>query len=303
MQLSLRDLQYFVAAADHMNITAAAARLNVSQPSVSLALKRLEDRLGIQLLVRHHARGVALTAAGVDVLREARKLLSQAADLEQAAQTLGKEPQGSLRIGCLAYLVPRYLPVLLSGFARRYPNVSVDFVEGDQTRLVHALLTGEIEFALSYDLDLPSSISAESLLELPPYVVVGARHRLAKRRRTALREFAEDPVILLDLPISRDYYARVFDIIGVVPRIRHRSISVEAVRGLVAQGLGFSILNHRSRSRLAADGHRIVEVELTDELPPARVSLLTAQGMRPRQVVDALMSHVRDHMKNMNSSA
>lgn len=168
MQLSLRDLQFFVAAADHMNITAAAAGLNVSQPSVSLALQRLEARLGVQLLVRQHARGVALTTAGVDVLREARKLLTQADDFEKAAKTLGHEPQGSLRIGCLAYLVPRYVPALLSGFARRFPNVTVDFIEGDQARMVQALSTGEIELALSYDLDLPRSISAESLLKLPP---------------------------------------------------------------------------------------------------------------------------------------
>lgn len=299
MQLSLRDLHFFVAAADQMNITAAATGLNVSQPSLSLALQRLEERLGVQLLVRQHARGVALTAAGVDVLREARKLLSQVADFEQAARTLGEEPQGSLRIGCLAYLVPRYLPALLSGFAHRFANVSVDFIEGDQTRLVHALSTGEIELALSYDLDLPRSISAESLLELPPYAVVGSQHRLAKRRCTALRELAEDPVILLDLPISRDYYSRVFNIIGFTPRIRHRSNSVEAVRGLVAHGLGFSILNHRSKSQYAADGHRIIELELSENLPSAQVSMLTAKGMRPRHVVGAFVSHVKSHIKNI----
>mgnify|MGYP000909107941 CR=1 FL=1 len=294
MQLSLRDLQFFVAAADHMSITAAAAGLNVSQPSVSLALQRLEDRLGVQLLVRQHARGVALTAAGVDVLREARKLLTQVDDFEKAAKTLSDEPQGSLRIGCLAYLVPRYVPALLSGFERRFPNVTVDFIEGDQTFLIHAISTGEVELALSYDLDLPRSISAESLLELPPYAVVGEQHRFAKRRRIALRDLAEDPVILLNLPISRDYYARIFDIIGVTPRILHRSNSVEAVRGLVAHGLGFSILNHRSKSKLAADGHRIIELELSEKLPPARVSMLTAKGMRPRYVVEAFVFHVKD---------
>jgi len=294
MQLSLRDLQFFVAAADHMSITAAAAGLNVSQPSVSLALQRLEDRLGVQLLVRQHARGVALTAAGVDVLREARKLLTQVDDFEKAAKTLSDEPQGSLRIGCLAYLVPRYLPALLLGFERRFPNVTVDFIEGDQTFLIHAISTGEVELALSYDLDLPRSISAESLLELPPYAVVGEQHRFAKRRRIALRDLAEDPVILLNLPISRDYYARIFDIIGVTPRILHRSNSVEAVRGLVAHGLGFSILNHRSKSKLAADGHRIIELELSEKLPPARVSMLTAKGMRPRYVVEAFVFHVKD---------
>lgn len=299
MQLSLRDLLFFVAAADHANITAAAAGLNVSQPSVSLALQRLEERLGVQLLVRQHARGVALTAAGIDVLREARKLLTQVDDFEKTARNLGNEPQGNLRIGCLAYLVPRYLPALLSGFARRFANVTVDFIEGDQSRIVQALTTGEIEIALSYDLDLPRSISAETLLELPPYVIVGKQHRFATRRRIALRDLADDPVILLNLPISRDYYTRIFDIIGFAPRVRHRSNSVEAVRGLVAHGLGFSILNHRPKPKLAVDGHRIVELELNEKLPPARVSMLMTKGMRQRHVVETFVAHVRDRIKSV----
>jgi DNA-binding transcriptional LysR family regulator len=90
-----------------------------------------------------------------------------------------KLPGGRLKIACLAYLVPRYLPSLLSSFSAAHPEIEVDFVEGDQKHLVDSMMTGETELALSYDLDLPSSVSSEPLVDLEPYVIVAKRHRLA----------------------------------------------------------------------------------------------------------------------------
>ena len=299
MQLSLRELRFFVAAADCRSITAAAASLNVSQPSVSLAIAELERRLGVHLLVRHHARGVALTDAGRDVLREARKLLAQANDLEAMATALGEAPRGRLKIGCLTYLVPRYLPSLLSGFSAAHPDIAVDFVEGDQRRIVDSLMTGETELALSYNLDLPTSVTAEPLVDLPPYAIVHRRHRFAARKHIALRQLAEDPVILLDMPISREYYASIFSLLNIRPNIRHRSTSVEAVRGLVANGLGYSILNHRSRSRMAFDGQRIVELDIDDRLPPAQVSMLMPAGVKSRRIVEILGAHTKAYFRKI----
>ena len=293
MQISLKELRFFVAAADHQSITLAAASMNVSQPSVSLAIAGLEDRLGIQLLVRHHARGVAITAAGIDVLREARKLLAHANDIQAMASALGEAPRGRLKIACLTYLVPRYLPSLMSSFSAAYPEIEVDFVEGDQKRLVDSLMTGEAELALSYDLDLPNSVSSEPLVDLEPYVIVAKRHQFAGQKRVRLQQLEQEPVILLDLPISRDYYTAIFTSLGITPRIRHRSTSIEAVRGLVANGLGYSILNHRAKSLTAYDGRKLAELQIEDSLPPARVSLLMPSGMKPRRIIEILAAHTR----------
>lgn len=299
MQLSLKQLRIFISAADLQSITLAAASLNVSQPSVSLAIAELENRLGVQLLVRHHARGVALTAAGTDVLREARKLLAHASELQAMANALGEAPRGRLKIGCLTYLVPRYLPSLLSSFAVAHPEIEVDFIEGDQKRLVESLMTGETELAFSYDLDLPNSVHSEPLVDLTPYVIVHKRHPLTKHKRIKLRQLDQEPVILLDLPISRDYYAAMFNLLNINPRIRHRSVSVEAVRGLVANGLGYSILNHRAKSLTTYDGHQLAELEIDECLPPAQVSMLMPSGMKPRRITEILAAHTRNFFLNL----
>ena len=174
--------------------------------------------------------------------------------------------------------MPRYLPSLLSGFSAAHPDIAVDFVEGDQRRIVDSLMTGETELALSYNLDLPTSVTAEQLVDLPPYAIVHRRHPFAARKHIALRQLAEDPVILLDMPISREYYASIFSLLNIRPNIRHRSTSVEAVRGLVANGLGVSVLTTRAAHDFAEDGREVVARPLRSPVQPQRVVLAQPVG-------------------------
>ena len=282
MSFSLKELKYFVSVADHSSITEAASVLHVSQPSVSLSVAELEKQLGVQLFVRQHARGVALTQAGADVLREARKLLAQASDLESVALLLGNELRGRLKIGCLPYLVPRYLPAILAGFTQRYPDIEVDFIERDQSQLVQSLMSGEIEVALSYN-------------------IVAHDHRLASRKHIGLNCLANDPVVLLDLPISREYYNTIFNILNIVPNVKYRTTSVEAVRSFVANRLGYSILNHRSETTMTYDGSKLVALEITDNLPSARIAVIMPSKMKMRRVAEAFMDFAKKHFCDMKT--
>ncbi len=297
MDVSLRRLRYALAAADHGNVTAAARALNVSQPSVSLAIADLESSLGLKLFVRQHSRGVAPTAAGIEVLREARNLLAHAADFATGVAAGQEALAGSLTIGCLAYLVPRYLGPMLSGFAARHPRVEVGFQEGDQDELVRGMTSGRLELALTYDVGLPRTLARELLRELPPYVIVATRHRLARRGAIALREIAEEPCVLLDLPISRDYFAAIFGALGLTPNLRYRSASVEAVRSFVGNGLGYSILNHTARSATTYDGKRLASLRLTDKLRPSRIAAAYLAGHDLRPVAAAFLGYARDYFR------
>jgi len=293
MDLSLRRLRYALAAADHGNVTAAARALNVSQPSVSLAIAELERALGLRLFVRQHARGVAPTAAGTEFLREARKLLAHAADLAAGAGGGGETLAGRLEIGCLAYLVPRYLGPMLSGFARRHPQVAVGFEEGDQDALVRGMTSGRLELALTYDIGLPRNFEMALLRELPPYVIVASGHRLARRGAISLRDIVGEPCVLLDLPVSRDYFASVFGALGLTPDIRFRSASVEAVRSFVGNGLGYSVLNHTAKSAVTYDGRRLVALRLTDRVRPSRIAAAWLAGSSLRPVAAAFLEFAR----------
>lgn len=297
IDVSLRVLRYFVAAADHGNVTAAARALKVSQPSVSLAVSQLEEALSTQLFVRQHSRGVALTPAGTTVLREARKLLAHVGDFADGVAGIGQETRGTLSIGCLGYLAPRYLGGAVAGFLAQYPRTDIGFRDGDQPDLVRGMVNGELEMALTYDLMLPRQFAVETLLELPPYLLLPARHPLAQRRAVHLREVAEEPCALLDLPISQDYFGSIFTGLGLAPNLRYRTQSMETVRSLVGNGLAYSVLTLPTETQATYDGKRLAAVRLRDALQPVRVAAVRLAETKPRPIAQAFLAFLRGYFR------
>lgn len=294
MNLTLRQLRYVVAAADCGHVTEASRRLNVSQPSISSAIAELETQVGAPLFIRHHARGVTLTAVGIRVINEARLLLKHAQDFSQSAIELGSTLKGEITVGCFLTLAARFMPGLLAGFARRHPGITVTLHEGDQEELIGMLASGRTELALAYSLALPDDIHAEPLGDLPPHAIVAADHPLADRDRVSLKELAGEPFILLDLPFSRDYFFGLFRSVGAEPRIVYRSRSPELIRGLVAHGHGFAIQNAIAATTIVSDGNRIAVLALDKRLPPTRIMSLRLKHYVTRPAVQAFEIYLRE---------
>jgi DNA-binding transcriptional LysR family regulator len=176
MRFSLRALRYMVETADAGSVTEAAKRLNVSQPSMSAALSQIEAELGIQVFVRHLAKGVTLSPAGQRLVNDARLLLNHDRDFAQSAQSLGNTLHGEIVVGSFLTLATRFMPGLLSGFRQRQPGISAKLEEGNQQEIIDALMSGRTELALSYSFAMPDDITGDKLCELPPYVLLSADH-------------------------------------------------------------------------------------------------------------------------------
>ncbi|MHB1930583.1 MAG: LysR substrate-binding domain-containing protein, partial [Acidimicrobiales bacterium] len=248
----------------------------------------LERQLGVQLLVRHHARGLSLTRAGEAFLREARTLLAHAGEVADSAHGLGASLAGTLTVGCFSPLAPFYLPRLVHAFAERHPQVTVEIVEDETEGLRRALLDGRCEVALLYDLALGDDIDAELLASAAPYLAVAAEHRLARRGGRCppgeagvhLHDVADEPMVLLDLPHSREYFRALAEASGFSPQVRYRSTSYETVRALVGRGFGYTILNQQPYSDRTYDGGRVAVLPLLGPATPLAVVQATARGVR-----------------------
>lgn len=291
--LSLRLLRYVVGAAEFGSLSEAAARLHVSQASISAAVAQLEGELGVALFVRHHARGVTLTPAGRHVVAEARALLAHAQDFAQGARALGGAPRGEIAVGCFMTLAMRYMPSLLAAFRRHHPGIAVRLEEGDQAEILEGLRSGRTEFALSYGFAVPDGLRAETLAELPPYAMVAASHALAARPRIALAALAAEPFLLLDLPHSRDYFAGLFAAAGLQPRTVFRSRSYELIRGMVGHGHGYTVHNVIPRTDIAYDGSRVAMLRLEGRLAPVQVTALRPQRQPSRPAVETFAAFLR----------
>lgn len=130
----------------------AAARVHLSQSAMSAALADLERALDVQLLLRHHARGVTRTAAGEQLLAASRRLLAQADELKSEAHGLGYGLAGTLPIGCFGVLAPYALPELIATCADRYPQLRLATHEVDLDALAEGVLSGRFELGLGYEL-------------------------------------------------------------------------------------------------------------------------------------------------------
>ncbi|WP_052365113.1 LysR family transcriptional regulator [Halotalea alkalilenta] len=285
---TLKQLRYFVVAGELKSVTRAAERLHVSQPSISAAIAHIESIAGVALFVRHHAQGLSLTAAGTQLLARARALLQDADGVLQFAVSLGEEIAGPLRMAAFPTFAPVIVPGLMHDFLERYPRVSPQCDEGHQVEIIDGLHRGTYELAFAYDLAVPDDLRFTPLYLHHPYAVVGLDHPLACREQVSLGELAEHDMVLLDWPLSRDYFLGLFSAEGCTPRVAHRATSLGMARGLVAHGFGFSLFNVPLGSDVAFDGRRLRAVPLVEAARPLRIGIATLDGIRLAPAAEAM---------------
>lgn len=293
LRYSLRQVEYLLAAAEHGSINDAARSLGVAQPTVSMAIAKLEEQLGVQLLLRHHAHGVSLTAAGERLLAEARQLMRQASDLQNHAAEAGERVEGALGIGAYLTLAPMFMPALISAFRAAHPRVDIVLHEGTEEQLVEGLRRGRFELAFIYAVDLPADLRFEKLASFPPYVLLPERHRLARQKTVSLASLEDEPFILLDVTPSRSYFTGLLKDQGIEPKVAFSSPSLELVRGLVGCGAGYSLLVTRPHGDHTYDGHALAIRGIREKCRVAEAGLAMHTSARATRVMTAFSDFAR----------
>lgn len=290
---TLRQLAYFVAAADDGTIARAAQRLHVSPSAISDAITELERILGTDLCVRRRAHGLTLTAAGHAVDAHARRLLADAHDLAASLEGDDGELVGPLTIACFPTLAPTILPLLLHGFGDEHPRVTLHILEATHDQLEGRLESGEVDVAFVYDTLIPGTPHRATLFELPAHVLLSADHPRARERGIRLEDLVDEDLILLDAPPSSEHILSLFAARGLTPRVRHRTTSYESVRTLVGRGLGYGILVQRPANSASYEGYPVVMKEIEPAVAPVGIDVIWSADRVPSERVTALISFAR----------
>ena len=186
----------------------------------------------------------------------------------------------SLRIGCFFPYAPVYMPRLVSALAKRFPDMDISFIVGHQGQVHEALRANACDIAFSCELQRglrqDRQVRIEPLADASPYALLPDGHRLAASSSVSLADLAPLPMILLEQPPGGQHFLRAFRQRGLSPDIRLRSPSFEMVRGIVGQGLGYSILVARPATDATYDGSRVVARPLAEEVLPGKIALATA---------------------------
>jgi DNA-binding transcriptional LysR family regulator len=298
MRYTLRQIEYFIATAETGSITLASERLSISQPSISTAIAHLEEELETQLFLRHHAKGLSLTPAGRMLLAEAKRLIEQASHIYTVASEANDRIRGQLSLGCMVTLASMIMPELSHSFTSAFPATRIMQTVSDHEVLLEKLQKAELDVAISYDLLVPDEFEFLPLASLPPHVLVGESHPFARYSSISLEELAAAPLILLDLPISREYFLALFAKQGLEPTIVTRSAHQDVIRTMVANGYGYTLANVRPKSQLAMDGRPVVRVPISGDQKPVVIGVFSLKQGRKSRLLEIFEQHCKSFVSN-----
>ncbi len=201
--------------------------------------------------------------------------------------------EGSLSLGCFQTFAPYVVPALIARLRKLHPAMSLMLVEAEQGPLLASLRRGEVDLALLYDFGIEPDVHVEPLAELTPYVLLPEGHALADSATVALETLVNEPLVLLDAEPSRDYFLSLYCARELDPFIGYRTASFEMVRGLVAHGLGYSLLATKPANSISYDGRALVTRPLSYPVAGSRL-VLAHLARRPMEAgAQAFAQHCR----------
>ncbi|MGR6432994.1 LysR family transcriptional regulator [Rhizobium sp. PAMB 3174] len=299
MNLTLRQIRYVCEVARQGSIQKASQALRISQSSILAAIAMAESQLDAKIFDRRQSRGVLVTSEGERFLNAARALMTAEGEFSRSIGLLGQGKPDNARIGCFVPFGPAYMIDVLKAYQERCGIGSIDLMEGGQPQLREWLATGEIEFAVTYDIGRGMGDGHTPICELPAHAALPASHPLANRESVALADLVDTPFILLDLPETSVYLMTLFDVIAKRPHVALRSTSYETVRAAIANGMGFSLLNTIPRNDFSRDRAHIVRVPLTDQLPAPKVIVADLYGHRKPAHVTMFIEILKDYFSHL----
>jgi DNA-binding transcriptional LysR family regulator len=239
--MDLRTLQTFAAVLRHGGFSAAARELCVTQPTVSKAVRQLEEDLGVPLLERT-ATPLRATAEGLLVLRRAEAMLAERERLLAELAGLRGLERGRLRLGLARLGSSVLFAGLVAEFRRRHPQVDLELVEHGSLHLERALREGELDLAMVM-LPVAADLDGLPVHDEPLMALLPPEHPLAGRRRVTLPELAGSPFILFEQGFALNpRIAAGCQRSGFTPRVAAYSGQPEFIQALVAAGLGVAFL-------------------------------------------------------------
>lgn len=308
--MTLTELKYIVAVAREKHFGRAAEACFVSQPTLSVAVKKLEEELDVKLFERS-SNEVSVTALGEEIVRQAQIVLDQAAEIREIAKR-GKDPlAGVLTLGVIYTIGPYLLPDLVRNSIARTPQMPLMLQENFTTKLLEMLRTGEIDCAILAEPFSDSGLATAPLYDEPFYAAVPSTHALAQQQSTSTAQLRDETMLLLGtghcfrdhvLEVCPEFARYASNAEGI--RRSFEGSSLETIKHMVAAGMGVTVVPRLSVPPDALDSPRrrradepfiryLPIVEPDGSLPPQRrVVLVWRRSFTRYEAIAALRNAV-----------
>lgn len=275
--MNFRHLKYFVATAESGQVSRAASALAIAQSSITSAIKELEAELGAVLFMRS-SQGMELTEAGREFLAAAREILEK---LDEARNLTRPKPdaRGAITLAATPTVMGYFLPFHLDRIARLHPGLRINVSELSRESIEEGLLTNRLDLAVLLTSNLSNpEIEYETLLRSVRRVWVPSGHRFLARGKATFEEISTEDYIMLTLDEAASTTMKYWSRTNVRPKTILRTSSVEAVRSMVANGRGVTILSDMVYRPWSLETKRIETVAADIGIPSMDLGLAWRRG-------------------------
>lgn len=265
--MNLQQIEYFLALADELHFWKTSEKVFITQSALSRQIKSIENELGFDLFERDK-RNVKLTRAGEFLRAEYAKILSDFESVTRHARQIATGEFGAIRIGHPASITFSVLPEILSALSEKHPKVVAQMIEVDAIEVDSWLLSHRIDLAFNREPGRTGELESKLLLTENFALVVPANHPLGRRDRIKLSDLQDERFVLPSLAGKSEHAAQlrsIFAEAGFVPKIRFESDFGATLLGLVAKGLGISLMPF-SYSHYLTDEVRFIKIPATSKL-------------------------------------
>jgi LysR family hydrogen peroxide-inducible transcriptional activator len=290
--MTLTELQYIVAVAQERHFGRAAERVFVTQPALSLAIKKLEEELGATIFERRQSQ-ITLTPLGERIVHQAQRVLEEANQVKILADKGKDQLAGPLRFGVIATVGPYILPDLIPSLHKRAPAMPLEIEESLTANLAAMLKNGKLDVimvALPFD---EPGILTQPLYDEPFKAVVPVGHRLEHKTQIDARQLEGEKVLLLHA--GHCFRQHVLNSCPELSRSDTEGMqgnSLETIRQMVASGLGVTVLPCSALTK-RHDNKRLVTIEFAKPVPGRRIGLAWRRGFTRPQVIEVIRDAVR----------
>ncbi len=294
--MTLTELRYIVAVARERHFGRAAEACFVSQPTLSVAIKKLEDELDCKIFERGGSE-VSVTPVGEEIVRQAQQVIEQAQGIKEIAKR-GKDPlAGPLRVGVIYTIGPYLLPDLVRQAIERTPQMPLVLQENFTSKLLDMLRTGELDCAILAEPFPETGLAIAPLYDEPFMIAVPKGHPLARRRRIPAEELKQETMLLLGtghcfrdhvLEVCPEYARFSSDAEGI--RKSFEGSSLETIKYMVASGMGITVVPQLSVP--AEPQPHVAYVNFADPVPTRRVVLAWRRSFTRYEAIAALRNAI-----------
>ena len=299
MRLTIKALQYFLTACEQKSIVQAAKSENVVPSAISVAIDNVEQEFKLKLVQRYPAKGIEPTAAGLTLMKKIRHLIEEYDNLILEGIELRTALSGNLSIGYYAPVAPAFMPSIIKPLVQQNPDVKLRFTDCDNEQAQTGLLAGKYDCIVFVAENVRNGIAYETLINVPPYLLVSANHPLAARESIDFSALHNMPLVLLDLPFTSEYYRGIIEYHTIESNIVATASTTEMVRSLVGAGIGSAILNMRPATHSSYAGDNVKTIPFSTPIRPLKL-VLGHMGGNERRLVEVFRTACRDYFSSID---